>query len=158
MKKQVCCFILALFFSLPMILASQEIMSSSMRGSVITVGGILMVETHGFHHTEWNVHSSDIFVRLYLAEDRKIVHNTNQQYCIHYTIQCRDFNNNMSVYYDSVVVNYSPTFGYTDVSVCKYTDCIYANLSITSISGAIPDDIILELGIEVTRYSLSSDE
>ncbi len=156
MMKRKLYIILALLLLSSELMASHEIMSSHRRGSNIAVNGIMMVEMPDYNSAEWAVRSSDIFVRLYLAEDRERVHNTNQQYCIHYTIDCADFGNTHYVYNDSVIVDYSTTFGYKDVSVCKYTNYRMANLMITSISGDLSDDIILELGIEVTRYSLSS--
>ena len=131
-------------------------MSTVLRGNAICANAQLEIRAPEQNSAYWEVENRDVYVRLYLAEDRGIAHNTNQQYCIHYTIDCVDFGNTHYMYNDSVIVDYSTTYGYTDVSVRKYTNYISAALSIISISDTIPDDIILELGIEVTRYSLSS--
>jgi RHS repeat-associated protein len=136
--------------------ASHEVMSTKARGTGIYAGKFMNIVIPEYNLTEWNVKNSQIFVRLYLAEDRRVMRNNTSQYKVCYTIDLYDFNNSNIVITDSITVDYSQSNGYADINIAKYSGYRSANLLIVSVSGVMPDDIFLELGVDVTKYSLLS--
>jgi len=155
--RRIFCFIsLSLLLISGEVLASHEKVSTVLRGDAICANAQLEIRVPEQDSVFWKVESREVYVRLYLAEDRKIAHNSNQQYKVHYTIALYDINQNITIITDSVMVDYNTTGGYTDICVARYLNYKRASLQILSVSGSMPDDIFLELGVDVTKYPLSS--
>ena len=155
MKKNIIILILSFIFwvGIPVILkGSEELYMSYLRGAQISRNKTMNIALPKNDLPYWKIQSSHIHAKLYLAEDREELHNT-ETYSVRYEITLNYGTGGKDVYTDELQVTYRVNGIYQDIDLRKYGNQVYtsASLKILEVLGTTPDDLILELQINTYR-------
>ncbi|MEG1544229.1 MAG: hypothetical protein RR382_06855, partial [Tannerellaceae bacterium] len=150
-------FLFLLFFS-DLVRGGNEILSRSLRGNQICVNNTCKLSPSiQYLYSGWQMLSSRFEVRLYLAEDRPIVRHSDISYQVSYQLILSYMNGFQDTLTESLSVHYLKGDSYTDVSVSVHDHCYSAVLKVLSVSGSpvLPEDLVLENRLEITRRSIA---
>ena len=134
---------------------SDEIFTKFLRGAQIRAGASIEINPRRLVYNNWQVVNPTLTMRLYIAEDRWVQRAHGNQISIIYTIGLHNTNNTDSTISDTLSVDYSISGSYKDVDIRLYPNVVYATCTINDTSGAIYNDVILEMSLSYPRYTAS---
>ena len=150
--------VLLIFLCLGTILhaaGSDEIFTKHLRGSQIRGGASIEINPRRFVYTNWQVVNPTLTMRLYIAEDRWMQRNNGNQISVIYRIDLHNTDNTNSTIFDTLTVDFSISGSYKDVDIRVFPNVVYATCTINDTSGAIYNDVILEMSLSYPRYTAS---
>ena len=151
--KKLSLFVLTLFGLLMSSNASNETYSRCLRGSDIHYNAQLAINAQQYDRFNWNVSNPFVRVRLYLAEDRYVVHSNNENILVTYDITLTGNNIPSITLTDTLNIGYRQNSPYRDLDINEYQNYKAASLKITSDLPNIAEDIVFELQLCYPRFT-----
>lgn len=133
--------------------ASNETYSRCLRGSDIHYNAQLAINAQHYDRLNWNVSNPFVRVRLYIAEDRYVIHSSNENIVVTYDITLTGNNIPSITLTDTLNIGYRQNSPYRDLDMNEYQNYKAASLKITSNLPNIAEDIVFELQLCYPRFT-----
>ena len=149
-------FLLCLFLFSVKVYAGKEVHNAALRGTDIDTGQQLSTGSPAGNYYGWTLTSSEIRVVLKLAEDRRIHRTQNATYTVKYQVVLTRPNNTTATATGILSVNFNLQTGYGDIALNRYSGYMSVKLTVTEVSGIVPEDVLLVTESEVERCASGS--
>src|SRR5574344_270761 len=146
-----CCSILIMITLFQSLFAGNETYSVGKRGNTIIANSTMQIQYPKNLYPNWKLTASKISVKLEIAEDRYVAHDTNDVYLIKYKINLVHLNGQRETIDSTLKVVYQANGTYADIAIHNYPDCISATLTVTAVYPTMDEDIVLSLELSGER-------